>query len=374
MGKGGKYLAKKPVTQKKKKSVISKILIGILIVLLLIIGSVVLYINHLMNLVSRPDDVVMPTSVTAAPTQELPATEAEETTVGTTSPEDTWPEIISDENITNFMLVGQAARNDATERFADTMILCTLNTYEKTLTLTSILRDSFIGNSGPYNNHYWGNIKITTVYHLGYMWGGTAGSMACMNQTLYDNFGIEVDHNFEVDFEAFATAINLLGGVELELTQAEADYLNEDDLWVRYDVEPGLQKLDGMAALSYARMRKADGDNESDVRRTSRQRYLMTVLLDKAKKMSITDLQKMADKVLPYVTTSMDTAEITELLLKVLPMLPELEIRAEGTCPAEYSGGMVDIYKDGMEHSVLKFNPYETKKTMRAITEGENAE
>lgn len=343
------------------------------LVLLAVIAGIIYYISMInkMNHVDVPE-----IRYTEAPTEtatQAPTEAAEETTEAATVPTEP-PHVPSSEDYINILLVGQAARNDETERFADTMILCTLNTYEKTLTLTSILRDTLIGNSGPYKNHYWGNIKITTVYHLGHMWGGTAGSMACMNQTLYDNFGIEVDHNFEIDFEAFATAINLLGGVELELTQAEADYLNEDDRWVRYDVEPGLQKLDGMAALSYARMRKAEGDNESDVRRTSRQRYLMTVLLDKAKKMSVADLQKMADKVLPYITTSMDTTEITELLLKVLPMLPELEIRAEGTCPAEYSGGMVDIYKDGMEHSVLKFNPYETKKTMREITEGEITE
>lgn len=343
------------------------------LVLLAVIAGIIYYISMInkMNHVDVPE-IRYTEAPTETPTQ-APTEAAEETTEAATVPTEL-PHVPSSEDYINILLVGQAARNDETERFADTMILCTLNTYEKTLTLTSILRDTLIGNSGPYKNHYWGNIKITTVYHLGHMWGGTAGSMACMNQTLYDNFGIEVDHNFEIDFEAFATAINLLGGVELELTQAEADYLNEDDRWVRYDVEPGLQKLDGMAALSYARMRKAEGDNESDVRRTSRQRYLMTVLLDKAKKMSVSDLQKMADKVLPYITTSMDTAEITELLLKVLPMLPDLEIRADGTCPAEYSGGMVDIYKDGMEHSVLKFNPYETKKTMREITEGEITE
>jgi len=339
------------------------------LVLLAAVAGIIYYISMVnkMNHVEVPE-IRYTEAPTEAPSE--PTVETTEATALATEP----PHIPSSEDYINILLVGQAARYGETERFADTMILCTVNTYEKTLTLTSILRDTLIGNSGPYNNHYWGGIKITTVYHLGYMWGSTAGSMACMNQTLYDNFGIEVDHNFEVDFEAFATAINLLGGVELELTQAEADYLNKDDAWVLYDVEPGLQKLDGMAALSYARMRKAEGDGESDIKRTSRQRYLMTVLMDKLKDMSPKKLQKMADKVLPYVTTSMDTAELTELLLKVLPMLPELEIRADGTCPAEYSGALVDIYKDGMEHSVLKFVPSTTKKTMRAITEGEIAE
>ena len=59
------------------------------------------------------------------------------------------------------------------------------------------------------------------------------------------------------------------------------------------------------------------------------------------------------------------------MLVKVLPMLWDLEIKTGGTCPANYQGDMVDIYGDGMYHSVLRFDVEETKKTMRAITEGE---
>lgn len=360
----------KPTPSRRAKALKVCLICAAVLVLIAVIGGVLYYVS----MVNKMNHVEVPElQYTEAPTEvpaEVPTAETTEAATEATEP----PHIPSSEDYINILLVGQAARHGETERFADTMILCTLNTYEKTITLTSILRDTLIGMSGPYRNHYWGNIKITTVYHMGYIWGGTAGSMACINQTLYDNFGIEVDHNFEVDFDAFVTAIDLLGGVELELTEAEADYLNKEDGWVRYDVEPGLQKLDGMATLCYARMRKAEGDGESDIRRTSRQRYLMSVLLDKAKDMSPKKLQKMADKVLPYVTTSMDTAEITELLLKVLPMLPDLEIKASGTCPAEYSGALVDIYKNGFEHSVLKFVPSTTKKAMRAITEGEITE
>ena len=301
------------------------------------------------------------------------ATEAVATTgEPTDAAETTQPHVASSADYINFLVVGQAARAGETERFADTMILCTLNTHTKTLTMTSLLRDSFI-KMPDYKGHYGGRIKLTTIYHLGSIYGnGAAGSMELMNMTLYNNFGIEVDYNFEIDFDAFINIVDILGGVELELTQAEADYLNADDFWVYYDIEPGYQSIDGMTALSYARMRKAAGDNESDIVRTERQRKLISALIGKLKNISLTDLKKMADEVLPLITTSMSSAEMTQMLLKVLPMLPELTIEKGGTCPAEYYGDSVDIYSDGVMHSVLRFDVDKTKKTMRSITEGES--
>lgn len=63
--------------------------------------------------------------------------------------------------------------------------------------MTSLLRDSFV-KMPDYKGRTGGRIKLTTIYHLGSTYGdGVSGSMELMNQTLYDNFGIEVDHNFE---------------------------------------------------------------------------------------------------------------------------------------------------------------------------------
>ena len=180
-----------------------------------------------------------------------------------------------------------------------------------------------------------------------------------------------MDYNFEVDFETFVWIVDAVGGIDVELTEAEADYLNDDDVWVTYDVEPGMAHLDGMAALSYARMRKAEGGNESDIVRSSRARKVIEILLEELKGESISGLQDLANEVLPKVTTSMSKSEMTNMLLTVLPMLPNLKINMGGTCPANYQGDMVDIYGDGQLQSVLRFDVAETTKTMRAITEGE---
>ncbi len=353
------------------KKIILIFLIAFFVLIISAVASAAVYYNTMLNKMNHVD---IPDIVYTIPETE-PETIAVETVQPTSSIETlaTEPEkhIPSSADYINFLLVGQAARDGEAERFADTMILCTVNTYEKTLTMTSLLRDTLV-KMPDYRKHTGGNIKLTTIYHLGSTYGdGIAGSMELMNQTLYDNFGIEVDYNFEVDFDAFIRVIDMLGGIDIELTEAEANYLNADDFWVYQDVEPGMAHLDGMTALCYARMRKASGDSDSDIIRTSRQRKVIATILEKLKNLSIGEIQALVDEVLPLVATSMDNREITQMLLTLLPILPDLRIEASGTCPANYWGDMVDIYSNGMLHSVLRFDKNETKAAMRKITEGE---
>lgn len=362
--------------QKKEKSSAGKVILIILAVILglcLTVGAVFfIYYNSILNKMNHVEvpkiEYTKPTFETEEATD--PVMEAtEEVTVPTET-----EHVLSPEDFVNVLLVGQASRVGDAERMADTMILVTLNKYDKSVTLTSFLRDTLV-KPPDFRGHTFGKIKLTTVYHLGsyYDNGNVASSMEFINKTLYNNFGIEVDHNFEVDFDCFIKVLDLIDGVEIELTQEEADYLNNDDLWVYYDMEPGLQRLDGMVGLSYARMRKASGDGDSDIKRTARQRKLITAVIEKLKTRSVSELQNLANEVLPYITTSMTNTEITNLLLEVLPMLTDLKFNPSGTCPVQgtYAGSMVDIYKDGFQHSVLTFTPSQQWKLMREITEGE---
>lgn len=367
----GRYERKRRVRGWKKIALFITSILGITLIIAIVSG-VALYNSMLGKL----DQVVVPDIVYTTPEVEAsPTIEATQTAVSqSTEPSiiaTTGPHVKSSADYINFLVVGQAAREGETERFADSMILCTVNTYEKTLTMTSLLRDSFV-KMPDYKGKTGGRIKLTTIYHLGSTYGnGVAGSMELMNLTLYNNFGIEVDHNFEIDFDAFIKVIDMLGGIDIELTEAEANYLNDDDFWVYYDVEPGVAHLDGMAALCYVRMRKAEGDGESDIVRTGRQRKFVEALLTQLRGKSISDLREIANTVLPLITTSMDNSEITECLLTLIPMLSDLKIEKGGTCPANHRGERVDIYSDGMYHSVLRFDVEETKRAMREITEGE---
>lgn len=368
---------KKPFRGKKV------LLIILAVVLALIIGAIIFAVvsyNSMLNKITKVDvpkiqysQSTMATETEAAATD--PTADTEETApTATTEP----PHVPSSADYLNILVVGQAAREDEVARQADTMILCTINTYENTLTLTSFLRDSYTKIPTYKDKHgttHEGRTKLTNIYHLGSYWnsGDVAGSMELMNLALYSNFGIEVDYNFEINFDLFMMFIDRLYGVDINLTPEEADYLNSMDAWVPYDVQPGWFNLDGAGALCYARMRKAAGDSDSDIKRTARQRHLIEQVIARARTFPLSDLQNIINDLLPYVTTSMTNAEITKTLLTMLPKLPTLQIQTGGTCPVAgtYTGTVKDIYNDGGSHSILEFDAGQQKKLMRAITEGE---
>lgn len=368
-----KYQGRFEKSKRKKRG--GRILLVLLVILLLavVIGGIVFVVvyNGTLNKMNHVEvEKIDYAQLDTRPAETQPE-EKEEATEAATEPA-TEPHVASSEDFINFLVVGQAARDGEAERFADSMMLVTVNTYDKTVTLTSMLRDSFV-KPPNYKGHEFGRIKLTTVYHLGsfYTNGSAAGSMELMNMTLYNNFGVEVDHNFEIDFSAFVKAINAIGGVRIELTEAEVEYLNGEYENTMQMFEPGKNNLYGGATLAYARMRKAAGDADSDIVRAERQRKLVEAIFKSLKKMSVPKLQRLVNEVLPMITTSMTNEEITDLLVTMLPMVSELTIQKGGNCPANTKGDMVDIYSDGMKHSVLRFDQAETIKYMRALTEGE---
>ena len=326
-----------------------------------------------MNVVTLPEDTYVYTEATdeytRPPETEPEQNEGEATEAATV--ETTIPPMSADD-IINILVVGQASRAGEEANMADTTMLISLNTYTKEVTVFSILRDSFV-KLPDYKGHTCGRAKFTVCYNLGYQWGGgTAGAMEMTNICLRDNFGIEVDYNFEVSFDGFIRMIDFINGVELELTEAEANYLNKDTLYVKRTIEPGVQVLQGMEALSYARMRKAEGDSDSDIKRTERQRKLVAALLKRFQGMSLSELNEWVDILLPMVTTTMTASDVTRLAAKVLPMVVDLKMTGE-TIPISGTGwgDMVDIYEDGNIHSVIRFESPQQKKLIRAITEAE---
>lgn len=375
----GRFEEQKPQKKKKGKKRGLKIVLIILLVLVLLIGGIAVggYF-YLKSLAGKVNYVEMPTTVPettlateiAIETEDLNQMEAEETTEETTV-ETTRPPI-SPEDIINILVVGQSSRAGEEARMADTTILVSVNTYDKTLTLTSFLRDTYV-DLPDYRSHTCGWNKLTSCYALGYSWGNAAGAMEMMNKCLKMNFGIEVDYNVEVDFDCFIKVVDLLGGVGLEITQAEADYLNDDDLFVYSEFSEGWASMTGSEALSYARMRKAEGDNDSDIKRTARQRKLIDALLNNVKAAKWSTIQKILNEVLPMITTNMDADKIMELAVELVPMLPELQLHS-GTCPVEklYWSEEKDT-PDGRMY-VLVFDQGQTTRIMRSITEGEPAE
>lgn len=377
----GKYERKKEVrpgkTGKGSKTLLI-VLAVILAVILALVIAVVVYYNYAMGKLNQVD--VPKVNYTSAATeaedvyQFTEQTEPTEETVPETTEEATEPHVASRADYINFLVVGQDYREGEENHLADSMIVCTLNTYEKSLTLTSILRDTLVQVSGSYTdtkgvNHTYGGVKINMIYASGYLIG-TADAMGWMNQALYDNFGLEIDHNIEVDFQAFMEFIDQLGGIDLEVNQAEADYLNDQPAWVSTHIEPGLAHFDGCSALAYVRIRKAQGD-QGDITRTERQRKFVTAVVERLKTMDISTVQRIIDNVLPYISTSMSTSEITTTIAQLLPMLKDLTVTSGGTCPMNPGDKEVDLFGNGEFHHVLTFNPTEVKEYMRALTLGE---
>lgn len=312
------------------------------------------------------------------PTETVPpATTAPPETTEETTEETTLPYKESGKDQFNILIIGQQSRAGSETddiRLADTLILATINKQTKTIDLTSFLRDTYVKlpdfTEASGKTHHCGRNRINVAYHLGYLWGDLGGAMQMVNDCLYNNFGVEVDYDVEVSFDGFIDIVDMLGGIDVELSEDEAAYLNKDKRYVYYEVQPGMQHLDGMAALSYARMRKSNA-GDSDISRTGRQRAFIAAILEKVRNLDFWELYYLAKDALPMITTNMTDDEILTLLWEVLPLLPEMEIRSH-VIPAQgtWSGKMVDI--GGWPSSVLSFNEQKNRAYLEKIMNGEN--
>ena len=255
-----------------------------LVVVALIAGA--LYWNHLLNLLGDADQTV-PTLSYEEEMALLGETEVTEP-VETTVPVETEPPL-PEKYITNIMLVGQNWREDEQNKLSDTMILCSINRKTKTLTMVSFLRDLYVPLPA-YAGHGRGANRINVCYALGSSWQRTSeGGMEMLALCIEENFGIHVDHTIEVSFESFPRIIDGFGGVEVDVTEAEAEYMTKHIGYIG-EIQPGLQTLDGMETLAYARIRKIDGDRQ----RAARQRTVITALIEKCRNLNLAEINKAA--------------------------------------------------------------------------------
>lgn len=334
----------------KRKKTVKIICIAILALVLTATGALVIYWNSMLDMIGTARKTV-PTLSQEEVDALLGTTDPPETT----APEETWPVVVSDQNITNIMLVGQNWREDEQNKLSDTMILCSINRETKTLTMVSFLRDLYI-DLPAYAGHGAGRNRINVCYALGSTWKRSSeGGMEMLAKCVEQNFGIPVDHTIEVGFDAFANIIDAMGGVDVNVTEAEAEYIT-DHVGYAGDMEPGPQTLYGYDALAYARIRAIDGDRQ----RTARQRLVISSLLNKCRDLSFQELYSLAGAVLPYIITDMTQMEISNYILEFIPMLKDIQIRTytcpvdNETLPGSYWGKTIDLY--GYMSSVIECN------------------
>ena len=375
MSKGGRFLEQKAP---EKGNAWVKVLVIVLAVILVIGALGAWFVVSKMNKIQKAQlaENQLSEEDLAGLLVEDPTQETETVPTETTEPKPTDPDYGKMGKVINVLLIGQDAREGEESKNSDTVILITVNKETKKITMTSFLRDSYVTLNNVVDSNgksHSGSTKLTLAYALGYQWGGTLGAMQVMDQVITNNFGPVVDHNIEVNMEAFDACINALGGVTITLDKDEAKYMN--NYFSKFDAEgreffEGDNLVDGWAAEVYVRTRHANnGDN--DYNRTNRQRQVVAQVLEKVKNMSILELNKLVDQLLPLVATDMTNTDMTNYILEVLPILPEMTLESI-QCPNKEMGlwgEVADIFHNGEEHSIQHFDPAKCKAILVPITE-----
>lgn len=323
----------------KKTRIALIILCVILALVLVVLIAGAAFLESTLNLINRVQDTTAHTLSSEEISELYKPDETEE------SGDDTIPEIDpsdviwdtvdpglmeNEEHIINILLIGQDRREGQGRQRSDTMILCTFNTQKKTLTMTSFMRDTYVQIPGYKDN------RMNAAYVL--------GGMPLLDQVLEKNFGVTVDGNVEVDFGQFQRIIDLLGGVEIELTAKEAEHMNSR--W-GHTVSAGTRMLTGEEALDYCRIRYID----SDFKRTERQRKVLNSLIQAYKDLPLTQMMGLLTEILPMVTTDLTNSEIIGLAQELFPMLSSCTITsqripADGAYSSQKIRGMAVLVPD----------------------------
>lgn len=222
-------------------------------------------------------------------------------------------ELMRKDGVTNILLVGVDARegesNDATR--SDTMMLLTIDNNNQQIKLTSFLRDTYIEIPG----YKWAKLNAAQSH------GGTQ----LLVDTLEYNFKIDIDNYMLVNFDMFTTIIDSLGGVDVEITEKEAKYINSKDHMTLEEasafpdaISSGSSvHLTGAQALWYARIRYLD----SDFMRTGRQRKVISAIVTKAKTTNPAVLVKMLNEIVPMIETDLDSDSLMNIGMNSLKYL-----------------------------------------------------
>lgn len=345
----GKYLRKQKVSTGKK---IGRAALIILLVLVLLIGAVVAFVWSKLSKITYDDgSLKTPTSaVDVDPTGDSPdATDPDSATEEETEPEElvsleglemmTAPimssgKLFENDDVMNILVVGtdEHVKGFVDNARGDLNMLISINKKAGTVKLVSFSR----GIGLPIlEGSYKGKYDMLTHVHR---WAGTSATL----QAMEDAFKIEIDHYVRVNFNTVIRVIDAIGGIEIELTKAEADYMNEFNETVTNMASTPTQKpcvegvnhLDGGMACHYARLRGVDDDWV----RMDRQRTVVLQTVEKLKGSSFSTLNELCDMVLPLIQTNLSTIEIAELILYSPKFLDSEFDQLEIPIPNSYGG------------------------------------
>ncbi len=201
------------------------------------------------------------------------------------------------DGIVNVLLIGSDQRVAGTDDIGrgDVTMLCSLNKKTGAVKLVSIERSVGV----PWPGH--GDVMLTSYYS----YNGPAATA----KNLSELFDVRIDGYAHVDFDTFRQVVERIGGVDVELSAAEAGGVNEALGYAA--CAEGENHLDGESALAFCRLRAID-DNWN---RTGRQRRVIQAVLTRSRSLSLGELNALADAVLPLIETDLGNSQIAGLLL-----------------------------------------------------------
>ena len=258
-------------------------------------------------------------------------------------------EPLKEEGVINILLIGNDSRQNGEDGRSDAMILLSISSQTKKIYLTSLLRDMYVEIPG-----YKGN-RLNAAYSF--------GGAELLLETVEQNFDITVNRYVLVNFEAFAKLVDAVGGVQLELTAEEIEYVNA--YLVEYNMlterpqgtdnmdssSGGLVDLNGPQALAYSRNRYLG----TDFGRTERQRKVLEAVIKKLPRAMVKNPRELINGLMPNLTTNLTKGECMQLVLTA-PTLLGYDL-VQGSIPQEgtYSNATI------RDMSVLEVD-FETNK------------
>lgn len=367
-GQSGKSKGKKKKKWTKKQITIMAVLIVIIVVCLLGFAVYLIFSHYYNMLHGKWDESVTSSRMEMSiddPTQSdtFDSETAEEKLKRQL--EEMSVDVMKDKDVFNVLLVGQDLRStsEETRGNTDVMMLISLNSKTRKITMTSFMRDMWLYI--PPCNY---SDRINAAYY--------AGGPEYLKETIESYFGVGIDRYVIVTFNQFIDIVDTLGGLDLYVTPDEANgyqganpygdntrgmqnpldeqnYIlgnpkGTDYIEMGYDTDGETLHLNGNQALAYSRIRHvsyidSDGSEWSvDFGRTKRQRLVIGKIIQKAKDASLSTLDDLAEKILPQTYTDIEKGEAASLLLNIFDYVSydvqEMRIPAEGT----YFGHWID--------------------------------
>lgn len=335
----------------KKKKTFPKILLILALILFLLIGTVVGFIWSKLRLINYNDGTLEPERNQAEETvpdetglpeeQDVPdqIVDISGLELRKDPPKIPAHKLVQRDDVVNILILGtddyggrltHAARSDA-------MILMSINKTDGTVKLVSLERGMGVPVlEGEYEGQYdW----LTHIFRYG------GSDLVC--KTVEHCFGVEVDHYVRVTFKTVTTVVDAIGGIYVDLSQAEADAIAQYYIDTKqYDLaqtKEGINYLNGGAALQFARLRRID----SDWQRIGRQRRVILAAVEALKGASLKQLNDLLDTTLPLIETNMSMLEIAEMMLYAPNFLTsefdQMTIPKQGTY-----GGMTGMQGRGL--------------------------